>query len=523
MNRGEYEKEYRDLVENSNAIMLRWIPEGKITFINEFGRNFFGYSERELIGRHVVGSIVPETESTGRHLSPLIEGICSDPRNLEHNINENMRRNGERVWISWTNKIVADEQGRVKEILSIGVDITERRLIEEALRRSEEKVRKIFDDAPLGIFQSTPRGKFLFVNLALAILFGYDSPEQMKLAVTDIANQLFPHPEQRRTLLGKVMRETGYVRQEVDYVRKNGTAFVANVYMRAVRDHRENVAFLEGFVEDITWRKKVEAELQKYQEHLESLVKARTAELERANVRLQELDRLKSMFIASMSHELRTPLNSIIGFTGMTLQGLSGELNPEQKDNLARAYQASKHLLDLISDVIDISKIEAGRVEAFPEAIPLKEIIEEALDEVRPLAKERGLALEKDVPPNVRIITDRRRLLQCLINLLSNAVKFTERGEIHVSSREVDGALEISVSDTGIAQKDIPNLFEAFERLDSHLRIKTGGTGLGLYLTRKLATNVLRGEVSVRSREGVGSTFTLKIAKDLRQDYGVQK
>ena len=391
----ESERKYRELVQNANSIILRWNREGEVTFLNEFGQKFFGFSEDEILGRHVVGTIVPESESTGRDLSPLMDKITAHPEDFEKNINENMRRNGDRVWISWTNKVVKDNEGQVLEILSIGSDITE--------------------------------------------------------------------------------------------------------------------------------RKQTEVELEKYRLHLEDLVNERTAELEQANVKLKELDTLKSMFIASMSHELRTPLNSIIGFTGMTLQGLSGELNDEQKDNLARVYQSAKHLLALITDVIDISKIEAGRIDSFPEEVSLKKIIDEAIVSVEPQLKDKQLTLTVDVPVDVKLNTDRKRLLQCLINFLSNGVKFTEKGGITITVCERNAEVEISVTDTGIgiAEKEMPKLFEAFERLDTHLRVKAGGTGLGLYLTKKLATDILQGSVSVRSMEGQGSTFTLRVPRDLHQNSDI--
>jgi len=223
------------------------------------------------------------------------------------------------------------------------------------------------------------------------------------------------------------------------------------------------------------------------------------------------------MFIASMSHELRTPLNSIIGFTGMTLQGLSGELNDEQKDNLSRSYQSAKHLLSLISDIIDISKIEAGRIDAFPETISLKEVITEAAGTVKPQLNEKRLNLVVDVPVNVQLNTDKKRFLQCLLNILSNAVKYTESGTITISAGETGGQVEISVSDTGIgiAEKDLPKLFEAFERVESHLCVKAGGTGLGLYLTKKLVRDVLHGDIVVQSQVGHGSVFTLRVPKDI--------
>jgi len=264
-------------------------------------------------------------------------------------------------------------------------------------------------------------------------------------------------------------------------------------------------------------------ELKLINREMEQRIAERTLELTTANNKLKELDQLKSMFIASMSHELRTPLNSIIGFTGMTLQGLSGELNDEQKDSLARVYKSAKHLLALITDVIDISKIEAGRVETFPGKVSLKEIVEEAAASVEPQIKEKGLAIELHIRPDVELTTDRKRLLQCLLNFLSNAVKFTESGKISVMSTESDGYVTITVQDTGIgiSEKNLPKLFEAFERLESHLRVKAGGTGLGLYLTKKLATDILHGTVSVQSREGEGSAFSLRVPLDREHSHAI--
>jgi signal transduction histidine kinase len=240
-------------------------------------------------------------------------------------------------------------------------------------------------------------------------------------------------------------------------------------------------------------------------------------ELEEANNKLKELDKLKSMFIASMSHELRTPLNSIIGFTGVILQGMTGEINERQQDQLSRVYRSSKHLLSLISDVIDISKIEAGRIDVYSEQFELIEIINEAVQSIQPQLKEKNLSLEVTVPDNLQMKTDRKRLFQCLINYLSNSVKFTEQGSIKISAREIGDQVEITVTDTGIGieKQDLVKLFEAFERLDSHLRVKAGGTGLGLYLTRKLATELLKGTIMVISEPGKGSTFGLCIQKNI--------
>ncbi len=236
-------------------------------------------------------------------------------------------------------------------------------------------------------------------------------------------------------------------------------------------------------------------------------------QLESQNVRLKELDRLKSMFIASMSHELRTPLNAIIGFTGMTLMGLSGELNKEQKDNIERANRSSKHLFALISNIIDISKIEAGVVETHCSPFFLHEITDEAISSVQYLLKGKNISLEVNVPEGIGLNTDRKRLLQCLVNLLSNAAKYTDAGKIVVSSKVVGENVELSVTDTGlgIPEKDFSKVFVAFERLKTRLAVKGGGTGLGLYLTKKITNEILKGIIEVESREGVGSTFRLRV------------
>jgi signal transduction histidine kinase len=244
-----------------------------------------------------------------------------------------------------------------------------------------------------------------------------------------------------------------------------------------------------------------------------------SATLAEANQKLKELDRMKSMFIASMSHELRTPLNSIIGFTGITLQEMSGPLNEEQKDNLSRVKRSANHLLALITDVIDISKIESGRVDSFPQAFSLNELVREAVDTIRSQVEDKGMSLEVPVSADVAMFTDRRRLLQCLINLLSNAVKYSEAGKITVAIRPLGEQVEIAVRDSGIgiAEADLPKLFEPFERVKSHLQVKAGGTGLGLYLTKKLVTEVLHGEVDVRSIQGEGSTFTIRIPPQVEE------
>lgn len=236
-----------------------------------------------------------------------------------------------------------------------------------------------------------------------------------------------------------------------------------------------------------------------------SLIKAREA--------AEAADRIKSMFVASMSHELRTPLNSIIGFIGVVLQGISGELNPVQKGQLDRAYQSSKHLLLLISDVLDVSKIEAGFLQLNIETFELKPLLIELEHAVQHLLAGKDLALGIVCTNKLKVTTDRKRLYQVLLNVLSNAVKYTEQGSVQMNVQLEGNQLVVSCKDTGIgiAESNFTKLYQPFERVVSPLKIKTPGTGLGLYLTHKILTQLLGGSITASSELGQGTTFTIII------------
>ncbi|HER23698.1 MAG TPA: hypothetical protein ENO17_01325 [Candidatus Atribacteria bacterium] len=230
--------------------------------------------------------------------------------------------------------------------------------------------------------------------------------------------------------------------------------------------------------------------------------------LQESEKKFRELDQLKSMFIASMSHELRTPLNSIIGFTGIILQGMSGEINPEQKKQLTLVKKSAHHLLELINDVIDISKIEADKIELTIREFDLVSLAEEVQQSFRVTAEKKGLHLLLQAPPTLLLKSDERRTKQILVNFISNALKFTDRGEIEIKIVKKEETVEVSVRDSGIGIKkeDISKLFNAF----SQINLLIEGTGLGLYLSQKLA-NLLGGGITVESEYTKGSIFTLTL------------
>ena len=252
-------------------------------------------------------------------------------------------------------------------------------------------------------------------------------------------------------------------------------------------------------------------EKEKYQDHLEDLIRERTQELEKAKEAAESADRLKSAFLATMSHELRTPLNSIIGFTGIMLQGLAGPLNEEQRKQLTMVQNSSNHLLALINDVLDISKIEAGQLKLFFTSFELRPSIEKMVALVSPLAEKKGIDLRLDIADDVKTATtDQNRLEQVILNLLNNAVKFTEKGHVRISCRREDEHYILSVADTGIGiqQEEIPGLFQPFHQIDTGLSRKHEGTGLGLSICKRLI-NMMGGDISVESQWSQGSTFTV--------------
>ena len=266
------------------------------------------------------------------------------------------------------------------------------------------------------------------------------------------------------------------------------------------------------------------AQREEHARELERRVAERTAELVRANEELavakqaaEAADHLKSAFLETMSHELRTPLNSILGFTGVVLKGLAGPLTDEQARQLAIVQQSGRHLLALINDVLDISKIEAGQLEVLAAPLDLPASLRRVVDVVTPLAAKKGLALEVDLAPDLGPATgDARRVEQVLLNLLGNAIKFTEAGRVLLEARAAaDGAgVALRVVDTGvgIAPEDLPRLFRPFYQLDSTLARKHEGTGLGLAISRRLA-GLMGGTLEVESAPGRGSAFTLTLPR----------
>ena len=269
---------------------------------------------------------------------------------------------------------------------------------------------------------------------------------------------------------------------------------------------------------EIGARERADRALRGFNAELEQRIADRTAELVAATSQAESANRLKSAFLATMSHELRTPLNSITGFTGILLQELPGPVNAEQRKQLGMVRDSARHLLALINDVLDLSKIEAGQLEVRRDPFDAQASIRKAAALVEPLARPKGLDFDVEIAPDIGMLTgDAQRFEQILINLLNNAVKFTERGGVTLTAaiESADAGtpvLRVAVADTGIGIKpdDLQALFQPFRQVDSGLTRQHTGTGLGLAICRRLA-DLLGGTITVESEPGRGSTFALRL------------
>jgi len=396
---------------------------------------------------------------------------------------------------------------------------TKRKQSEETLRLERLLLRIIIDHLPDAIYTKDTQCRKTLANFADVINMGAGSEEQV-LGSTDFdfhpkeLAEKFYADDQLVMGLGEPLLN----REE--FVMVNGRKKWLLTSKLPLHDINGKIIGLIGIGRDITESKEAASRLKEYYEKLESVVEERTSELknkteelERARDQAQSADRLKSAFLATMSHELRTPLNSIIGFTGILKQGRPGPLNEEQHKQLSLVQSSARHLLSLINDVLDLSKIEAGQLIIRPEVIELREIIQKVVDINTTLAADKNLLLNVNIAPDIgQITTDRQRLAQVLVNLVNNGIKFTEQGSVTIDVKQESGSVIIQVIDTGmgIEAEKIGVLFQPFYQIDSGTTRKHEGTGLGLSISLKLL-NLMGGTIRVESEYQKGSTFIVTL------------
>jgi len=368
---------------------------------------------------------------------------------------------------------------------------TERKRAGAALRQAEEKYRSIVENAVEGICQTTPDGHYLSVNPALARIQGYETPEELMTTLTDIGGQLYVDASRRAELVRLLQDHRMVSGFESQIYRKNGEVIWIAENARAVRDTSGALLYYEGTVEDITQRKVAELALHDAKDAAEAA------------------NRTKSEFLATMSHELRTPLGVILGYTDLLLEDTFGQLEEKQTDTLRRIDRSARELLDLITAVLDLSRLEAGRLPFVTHETQVVRLLQEVQAETQTLQEHSRLTFAWDIEESLPMLhTDPGKLKIVLKNLIGNAVKFTATGSVRMTARSSQEGVEMSVTDTGIGipQEALSVIFEPFHQIEHSATRRYGGTGLGLYIVKRLL-DVLGGTITVESEVGRGSTF----------------
>lgn len=467
--------DYQKLVEEAGSIILRLDTKGTITFVNDFALKFFGFSQQELVGWPVVGTIVAETAESGKNLRAMIAGIVSRPQDYVNNENENVRRDGTRVWVAWTNRPVLDERGRLKEVLCVGNDLTASR------RAAEKKFEAALEDLAEGVVLCQPNWQVSYANRAARAALGLGGRAAGNLP--DLLYGVYQPTITREELsdLAGLPRRFDIVRQESERFKAlylEATATLA----RDARGEPENILVL--------WRDVTEA-------------------------RQEEL--MKQNFLSLVSHKLNTPASVIKEISQLLLAGPLGPLTDRQKESITSINHKALELGALIGNLLTFTTINSQKLVRSQEVLQacpnLKQLASELKEQAERLGKKLDLVI--DCQPEDLTITMSRQHFELLVgNLLDNALKFndSETVKIEVELRRKDDKVEITVADNGrgIPAEAQDKVFDKFYQVDKYFTGNVPGAGLGLPLVKRLA-EAYGGTVRLESQPGQGSRFSVEL------------
>jgi PAS domain S-box-containing protein len=436
-------------------------------------------------------------------------------------------RNGELLHVSSSVAPLRDENGETQGKVVIFTDNTSKRESEQccaelvereraasAQAKAERRFRELLDAAPDAILEIDGDGRIVLLNEVGEKMFGYSRAELFGQVVEILipSDLRWRHEGHRSAYAAHPSTRPMGSGLDLYAQRKDGTRFPVEISLSPVRS--EEGFRVSAIIRDVTERKQAEQKMKALHETFAQELSATNQQLELRNREVERANRLKSEFLASMSHELRTPLHTIIGFSELLTEELKGPLNNDQKRFIGHIHRDSLHLLELINEVLDLSKIEAGRLELHAETFEIAAAMDETLSSIRALAAPKSISVERRVASGISLYADRVRFKEILYNLLSNAVKFTpDGGRVWIeTAAEAGSMLSVSVVDTGIgiAAEEQESVFDKFYQVGPTTKGVREGTGLGLAITKRLVDQH-GGRLSVESEPGKGSRFTFTL------------
>ncbi len=486
---GQSEEDIRLILNNLQDAFYRTDMTGTFTFLSPSSERVAGYKPEEGVGRNIAEFYFDPTERQAFMQLMLRDGVVNG---FEARL---LKKNGDIVWVSTTATLYRDKDGNIAGVEGISRDITERKRMEMALRESEVRYRTLAENSLTGIVLHQD-GNLVYVNEWAAQAIGYSAEEMVGKSIWD-----FIHPDDyppvQAAIDSRVVGGQRSSRHQFRVVLRNGETRWVEVLDTTI-EHQGRAATLANLL-DIHERKSEQEELREAKNLAEAANQA------------------KSEFLATMSHELRTPLNAIIGFSELLQDRIAGELNHAQLEYVGYIVDSGRHLLQLISEILDLSKVESGNMHLELADVDVVHLVEGSLSMVRERAIKQRIALALSVDQGlmgIAIQADELKLKQVMLNLLSNAIKFTpEWGTITVQATRMSDELVISVRDTGIGieRSNQERIFNAFEQVDTSVARRQQGTGLGLALARKLV-EIHGGRIWVESGGlGKGSAFMFAI------------
>lgn len=490
------ERENKAIIDAVSDIIFEISLTGEILFLNDSWTRITEESIEESLGKNLFDLLHPDDQDDQRKaVSQVIKGLRPGYSTMT-----NLRmKSGQYRAVEMSISMIRMDENKNMRIVGSFSDMELRQKAEWALKETERKYRSIWENSASGIYQISLDGQLLSANPAMARIFGFDSPEVMLREVKNAHNELYVQPNERVRILRTIGTDMPEI-FEFHAFRRNGQKIWLQETIRNVVDEHGTHTYYEGNVEDITRRKDGELQLQEAKR-----------ESDMAN-------RAKSEFLANMSHELRTPLNSIIGFSEIIRNQVFGPIEPNSYWEYARdIHESGKHLLSIINQILDISKIDAGERELKESLIDMKKLVRSVIDLNQVKIREAGLNLtEIDFSPMPYLVGEDLAIRQAFTNVLSNAIKFTpQHGRITVSG-EMDeaGGFRLAVTDTGVGldEADIKRVTSKFGVTDGRLSKSTSGIGLGLSLVQSLMA-LHGGSVEIVSQKGLGTTVTLVFPK----------